>query len=161
VDLPILEYDPDPDDLIRNGLKVALAGRTLPSIGVVTFLGDVSRRWAADQGFQIASPVDLVTSVYPIWTGTYGGVELAIAELPVGAPAAVLIVEQMFLLGVDRMVAVGSCGALVHVDLVPLPAARSLGRDGCRCTGRVPSGSRSARPQGHRLRHLDDRRVLP
>ncbi len=131
MDLPILEYDPDPDDLIRNGLKVALAGRTLPSIGVVTFLGDVSRRWAADQGFQIASPVDLVTSVYPIWTGTYGGVELAIAELPVGAPAAVLIVEQMFLLGVDRMVAVGSCGALVHVDegefLLPVRALRDEG----------------------------------
>jgi uridine phosphorylase len=131
VDLPILEYDPDAQDLIRPGLLTRLAGDRLPRVGVVTFLGDISRDWVAEHGFHVASPVDLVTSVYPIWTGSYDDVDLAIAELPVGAPAAVLIVEQMLLLGVDTIVAVGSCGALVHVDegefLLPVRALRDEG----------------------------------
>jgi len=131
VDLPILEYDPDPDDLIRGGMRTNLAGQSLPRVGVVTFLGDISRGWVSEHGFRVASPVNLVTSVYPIWAGAYAGVDLAIAELPVGAPAAVLIVEQMLLLGVDTIVAVGSCGALVHVDegefLLPVRALRDEG----------------------------------
>jgi uridine phosphorylase len=128
---PILEYDPDPDDLIRGGMMSALSDQGLPRVGVVTFLGDISRDWVSEHGFRVASPVNLVTSVYPIWMGTYSRVELAIAELPVGAPAAVLIVEQMLLLGVDTIVAVGSCGALVHVDegefLLPVRALRDEG----------------------------------
>jgi uridine phosphorylase len=131
VDLPILEYDPDPDDLIRGGMRSNLAGQSLPRVGVVTFLGDISRDWVSEHGFRVASPVNLVTSVYPIWAGAYVGVDLAIAELPVGAPAAVLIVEQMLLLGVDTIVAVGSCGALVRVDegefLLPVRALRDEG----------------------------------
>ena len=128
---PILEYDPDPDDLIRGGMTSALSGQSLPRVGVVTFLGDISRDWVSDQGFRIASPVNLVTSVYPIWTGAYDGVELALAELPVGAPAAVIVVEQMLAVGVETIVAVGSCGALEPVDagefLLPVRALRDEG----------------------------------
>jgi uridine phosphorylase len=131
VDLPILEYDPDPDDLVRRGVKLALTEGALPPVGVVTFLGDVSRGFVAEQGWSVASVVEFVTGQFPIWSGTYGDVELAIAEVPVGAPAAVLVVEQMLLLGVRTIVAVGSCGALVHVDegefLLPVRALRDEG----------------------------------
>jgi uridine phosphorylase len=128
---PILEYDPDPDDLIRPSIRAIHAGEHLPRVGVVTFLGDVSRRWVTEQGWQVGSTVDMVTSTYPIWTGSYNGFELALAEVPVGAPAAVLVLEQMLMLGVDTVVAVGSCGALVHVDegefLLPVRALRDEG----------------------------------
>ncbi|MGV8849878.1 MAG: nucleoside phosphorylase [Propionibacteriaceae bacterium] len=131
MDLPILEYDADPDDLIRPGMRAALAHEHLPRVGVVTFLGDVSRSWVAEQLWPVASRVDMVTGTFPIWAGSYEGVEIALAELPVGAPAAVIIVEQMLLLGVDTFVAVGSCGALVHVDegefLLPTRALRDEG----------------------------------
>jgi len=126
VDLPILEFDPDPDDLIRRGAKQALTQDELPPVGIVTFLGDASRGWVADQGWPVASVVE-----FPIWNGMYEGVELAIAEVPVGAPAAVLVMEHMLLLGVRTIVAVGSCGALVHVDegefLLPVRALRDEG----------------------------------
>jgi len=112
-------------------MRTTLAGQRVPRVGVVTFLGDISRDWVSEHGFTVASPVNLVTSVYPIWMGAYSRVDLAIAELPVGAPAAVLIVEQMLLLGVHTIVAVGSCGALVHVDegefLLPVRALRDEG----------------------------------
>lgn len=131
MDLPILEYDPDPDDLVRRGVKLALTEGALPPVGVVTFLGDVSRGWVADHAWPVASVVEFVTGQFPIWSGRYEGVELAIAEVPVGAPAAVLVVEQMLLLGVRTIVAVGSCGALVHVDegefLLPVRALRDEG----------------------------------
>jgi uridine phosphorylase len=131
VDLPILEYDPDADDLIRPGLLTRLAGDRLPRVGVVTFLGDISRGWVAEQGWPVGSTVDMVTSTFPIWTGSYDGVEIALAELPVGAPAAVIVVEQMLAVGVDTIVAVGSCGALAHVNegefLLPVRALRDEG----------------------------------
>jgi len=131
VDLPILEYDPDADDLIRPGLLTRLAGDRLPRVGVVTFLGDISRGWVAEQGWPVGSTVDMVTSTFPIWTGEYDGVKLALAELPVGAPAAVIVVEQMLAVGVETIVAVGSCGALGPVELgeflLPVRALRDEG----------------------------------
>jgi uridine phosphorylase len=131
VDLPILEYDPNPVDLIRPGLLMRVAGDRLPRVGVVTFLGDVSRGWVADEGWPVGSTVDMVTGVFPIWKGTYGGVELALSEMPVGAPAATIVLEHMLAVGVDTVVAVGSCGALVHVDegefLLPVRALRDEG----------------------------------
>ena len=131
MDLPILEYDADPDDLIRPGLMARLAGDALPKVAVVTFLGDVSRGWVADQGWRVGSTVDMVTGTFPIWTGSYDGVGLALAELPVGAPAATIVVEQHLALGVDTIVAVGSCGALQQVEvgefLLPARALRDEG----------------------------------
>ena len=131
VDLPILEYDPDADDLIRPGLLRRLKHDQLPRVGVVTFLGDISRGWAAEHGWKVGSSVDMVTGVFPIWTGEYEGVELAVAEMPVGAPAAAIVLEQMLAVGVDTVVAVGSCGALTHVDegefLLPVRALRDEG----------------------------------
>ena len=131
MDLPILEYDPDAQDLIRPGMLTRLGADRLPPVGVVTFLGDVSRGWVNQRRWPVGSTVDMVTSTFPIWNGTYEGVELAITEVPVGAPAAVLVLEQMLLLGVRTIVAVGSCGALVHVDegefLLPVRALRDEG----------------------------------
>ncbi len=131
MDPPILEYDPDADDLIRPGLLARLGGDRLPRVGVVTFLGDISRSWVAKQGWPVGSTVDMVTGTFPIWTGPYDGVPLALAELPVGAPAAVIVVEQMLAAGVDTIVAVGSCGALEPVEmgefLLPVRALRDEG----------------------------------
>lgn len=131
MDLPILEYDPEPDDLIRPSIRAIHADDHLPRVAVVAFLGDISRGWVAAQGWSVASAVDMVTGLFPIWTGTYNGAGIALAELPVGAPAAVLVVEQMLLLGVDTVVAVGSCGALTHVEegefLLPVRALRDEG----------------------------------
>jgi uridine phosphorylase len=51
--------------------------------------------------------------------------------MPVGAPAATIVLEHMLAVGVDTVVAVGSCGALVHVDegefLLPVRALRDEG----------------------------------
>ncbi|HSN12756.1 MAG TPA: nucleoside phosphorylase [Propionibacteriaceae bacterium] len=131
MDLPILEYDSDPDDLIRPGLRERLSKDRLPRIAVVTFLGEISRGWVAARRWRIASSVDMVISTVPVWTGMYEGVEIAVTELPVGAPAAVIVVEQLLALGVDTIVAVGSCGALVQVEagefLLPVRALRDEG----------------------------------
>lgn len=131
MDLPILQYDPDPDDLIRPGLLTRLAKDKLPRVAVVTFLGEVSRGWVAARRWRIASSVDMVTSTVPVWAGTYDGAEIAVSELPVGAPAAVIVVEQLLALGVETVVAVGSCGALVPVEagefLLPVRALRDEG----------------------------------
>ncbi len=131
MELPILQYDPDPDDLMRPGLRARLVKDRLPRVAVVTFLGDVAQGWAGARCWRVGSVVDMVTHQRPIWTGTYEGAEIALTELPVGAPAAVIVVEQLLALGVDTVVAVGSCGALVPVEagefLLPVRALRDEG----------------------------------
>lgn len=131
--LPILEYDPDASDVVGDGFRAADAakGLRIPRRGVVTFLGDVSRGWAREQGWEVAFNVDMVTGDFPIWVGEYDGVEVAFAEAPVGAPAAAIVFDRMIMLGVDTIVAAGSCGSLVPHEvgdfLVPTKALRDEG----------------------------------
>ena len=130
---PILEYDPDASDLVGDGFRAAdgAAGTRLPRRGVITFLGGACRDWVAAQGWPVASTVDMVTGDFPIWLGEYDGVRLALSEAPVGAPAASIVLERMLMLGVDTVVATGSCGSLVPHDvgefLVPSRALRDEG----------------------------------
>lgn len=132
-DAPILEYDADPADVIGVGFRAADAARglRLPTRAVVTFLGEVSRGWARDQGWEVGFTVDMVTGEFPIWVGEYQGEELALAEAPVGAPAAAIVFDRMLMLGVDTVVATGSCGSLVPHEvgdfLVPTKALRDEG----------------------------------
>lgn len=128
--VPLLEYDDDPSDFVGDGWRVR--GMTpLPRRGVITFLGDATRSWAEAQGFTVASVIDTVTRDFPIWVGEHRGVEVAVADAPICAPAATIVFERMLMLGVDTMVATGSCGALVPHEvgtfLVPTKALRDEG----------------------------------
>ncbi len=128
--IPLLEYDADPTDFVGDGWR----GREaviLPRRGVITFLGEATRHWVEEQGFTAATVVDTVTRDYPIWVGDHQGVEVAVADAPICAPAATIVLERMFMLGVDTIVATGSCGALVPHEvgtfLVPTRALRDEG----------------------------------
>ena len=130
---PILEYDPDPADVVGDGFRAADAakGLRIPRRAVATLLGEVSRGWVREQGWEIAFNVDTVTGEFPIWVGEYDGVEVAISEVPVGAPAAAIVFDRMLMLGADTIVATGSCGSLVPHEvgefLVPTKALRDEG----------------------------------
>lgn len=47
-----------------------------------------------------------------IYRGTYKGEKIALFMIPVGAPASVSILEEVFCMGVEKVVVFGTCGVL-------------------------------------------------
>lgn len=129
-DLPILEYDDDPDDPISRAFRSRARVR-LPERAVLTLVGRHTPEWAAAHGFEKVAVWDTVTRDFPIWTGSHGDIPVTLVEIPLGAPAATMLFDYLILLGVRTAVAVGSCGALVHLEegRFVLPA-RALRADG-------------------------------
>lgn len=127
--LPLTEFDPDPVDVITSAVDHSRV--RLPERGVLTLLGDTSRAWAAEHGFRQVTVVETITMDFPVYVGEHGGVEVALLEVPLGAPAAVIVADHVFRHGVSCAVAVGSCGGLVHFEegefVVPTRALRDEG----------------------------------
>lgn len=103
----------------------------LPPRGVLTLLGATTPRWAAEHGFEQVTIIDTITMDFPVWVGEHKGVPVALLEIPLGAPAAVIVADHAFRHGVRAAVATGSCGGLVHVEegqfVVPTRALRDEG----------------------------------
>lgn len=132
-ELPILDYDDDPFDPISHGM-LAASDLRLPERAVVTLLGPLTDRWAAEHGFEQVDAVKMITRSFPIWVGSVGaapGTGVALVEIPVGAPAATIVFEHLLRYGVRTVVAVGSCGGLIHFDegefVLPARALRDEG----------------------------------
>ncbi|MBO3142313.1 nucleoside phosphorylase [Dermatophilus congolensis] len=131
--VPLLEYDADVRDFVGDGHRAAEAGNdpVLPRRIVLAFLGDVVQKFAAAQGWQVGFEFDLIAGVVPMWVGEYQGEQLALVNMPVGAAASVTVAERAVMLGVDTLVAVGSCGSLVPHEagalILPTKALRDEG----------------------------------
>lgn len=130
IDIPLLDYDEDPLDPISRTIH-ARSNVVLPQTAVVTLLGNVSGRWAQQHDFEAVHEVEMITRHFPIWVGALAGTSLALAEIPLGGPAAVIVVEHLLALGVRTLVAVGSCGGLAHFKegefVLPTRALRDEG----------------------------------
>lgn len=130
---PLGEFDADPSDFVGDGYRSQRLGAepVLPPRLVMTLLGEVSRTWVESHGFEVAARVNMVTAEFPIWVGEHAGERVAIAEVPVGAPAAVIVMEEALMQGTEIAVAVGCCGDLVGHEagamLIPARALRDEG----------------------------------
>ena len=72
------------------------------------------------------------TAVFPIYKTTFKGVEIAVCQVPVGAPACVGNLEEIFAMGCKDLLMVGTCGCLDHmIDeyaiIIPTAAIRDEG----------------------------------
>lgn len=127
---PILDHDDDPDDLIHVAQR-AQERVDLPPRAVLTLLGEVSERYAEENGYELVDEVETIMRRHPIRVGVHGGVEVALVEIPLGGPAAVIMLEHLLMSGVREAVAVGSCGGLTHFEegafVLPTRALRAEG----------------------------------
>lgn len=144
-DLPILEYDYDKSAVLmpkHDNISVQL-----PSKAVFAFLGDEIDQYALSRKATIVANFESATKVYPIYVleekvekkvreNTGSEVEeetqkICLVQAPVGAPAAVQILDWLISYGVSEVVSAGSCGSLVdyaeNVFLVPYKALRDEG----------------------------------
>ncbi len=156
-DLPILEYDSDKSAvLMPNHDNISVQ---LPSKAVFAFLGDEIDQYALSRKATIVANFESATKKYPIYVleekvkKKVGDKldenadekldessdekveeetqEICLVQAPVGAPAAVQILDWLISYGVREVVSAGSCGSLVdyaeNVFLVPYKALRDEG----------------------------------
>ena len=127
--IPILEYDdypvsvmmPDHEHLDLN----------LPERAVFAFLEDTVDRYAEKHHAKTVSHFVSATKPYPVYVLDLNGVQVCLMQAPVGAPAAVQILDWMIGYGVKKIVSAGSCGVLEDIDegkfLIPVKALRDEG----------------------------------
>ena len=128
-ELPILEFDTDTTAVIaptHEGLNLKL-----PQKAVFAFLGDYIEKYAKKHSCTQAGLFVSSTKSYPIYITQYEGTDICCCQAPVGAAAAVQILDWLIGYGVTEIISTGSCGVLEHfpenVFLVPVKALRDEG----------------------------------
>ena len=128
-EIPILEFDAEQSAVINpDHEKLDLQ---LPKKCVFAFLGDHIDAYAAATDTRQVSHFVSATKHYPIYVTTYKGEEIVLCQAPVGAAAAVQILDWLIGYGVREIISAGSCGALETFPestfLVPSKALRDEG----------------------------------
>lgn len=127
-EIPILEYD----DSCQAVLMPNRAGEyQFPKYAVFPFLGDEVDRFAQTNHCSVIGQFISATKVYPVYQFTCQGKDICLCQAPVGAAAAVQILDWLIGYGVNRIISAGSCGVLVPMEenrfLIPTEALRCEG----------------------------------
>ncbi len=127
-DIPILEYDSDPDAVImpsRHDIP------HFPEKCVFGFLGDEVDKYALSHGAEVLTYFETITKMFPIYKVKYKDEEITLSQAPLGGSAAAHILDFLIGHGAKYIVAAGSCGALVEFEenrlLIPTEALRDEG----------------------------------
>ena len=128
-EIPILEFDSDTDAILApTHERLALH---LPRKAVFAFLGNYIEAYAKEHSCTQAGLFVSSTKSYPIYITQYKDTGICLCQAPVGAAAAVQILDWLIGYGVTEIISTGSCGVLEHfpenVFLVPVKALRDEG----------------------------------
>lgn len=128
-EIPILEYDDSCTSVIMpTHEKLALH---LPERAVFAFLGSRIDRFAEQRAAQCVGEFVSITKKYPIYMLEHEGKKICLCQAPVGAAAATQILDWLIGYGVKKVIAVGSCGALLKLPentfMIPVKALRDEG----------------------------------
>lgn len=128
-EIPLLEYDDSPLSVIMpDHEKLPLR---LPEKAVFAFLGSTVDRYATQTGAQRVAEFISITKKYPIYVIHYNGEDICLCQAPVGAAAAVQIMDWLIGYGVRIIISSGSCGTLTDLPenafLLPTKALRDEG----------------------------------
>lgn len=104
------EYDKSPGIISPDFEKMDLH---LPKKAVFAFLGEKRiERFALARGGEKVGTFVSLTKDFPLWMIKADKEELCVLQAPAGASAAVLLLERLYAYGVEKVVALGCCGAL-------------------------------------------------
>lgn len=83
-----------------------------PKVGVSCFARVTFDRMLQELGGQVIAQSRVADMVIPIYQAEYRGMELALFMSDVGAPACVGLLEDVFEMGLEKLVLFGTCGVL-------------------------------------------------
>lgn len=127
---PILEYDPNPDAVIRP--ERLIEPIDAPEHCVICFFGEVIAELAwSGRARQIAVQRS-ENGEHPLYELEFGGRRLALFHPGVGAPMAAALLEEVICRGLRKFIVCGGCGVLDreiaagHI-VIPVSAVRDEG----------------------------------
>lgn len=128
-EIPILEFDTAQTAVIDPTHENF--DLQLPKKCVFAFLGRHIDEFAEMTNARKVTEFISATTRYPIYMTNYKGEEIVFCQAPVGAPAAVQVLDWLIGYGVREIISAGSCGALEAFPegtfLVPSKALRDEG----------------------------------
>ncbi len=107
---PILEFDPDPDAILKPHLPGAV--KQIPEKAVACFFQEVIRDLAASGRMEKIGQVESEIGPNPIYRMQWNGQSLAVFHPGVGAPLAAGFLEEIISVGARKVIACGGCGVL-------------------------------------------------
>lgn len=122
-------YDPAPGLIAPDFEKLSLS---LPAKAIFAFLGEkrIARFVESKGGKEIGHFISLTKS-FPLYEIPTEKEPILLMQAPVGAPAAVLMEERLFAYGVEKILAIGCCGALTALpENVFLPVTKAYREEG-------------------------------
>lgn len=128
-EIPILEFDTTKSAVLEpthENLDLTLPGKC-----VFAFLGHYIDTYAAKSESRKVAEFLSATKRFPIYITRYNGEEIVLCQAPVGAAAAVQLMDWLIGYGVREIISAGSCGTLEDFPertfLVPYKALRDEG----------------------------------
>ena len=128
-EIPILEFDTDKASVImptHENLDL-----NLPRKAVFAFLDEHIEKYAIEHNGVRVGEFTSETKDYPLYVINHKGEEVCLCQAPVGASAAVQILDWLLGYGVREIITGGCCGALVGFDentfIIPYKALRDEG----------------------------------
>jgi uridine phosphorylase len=127
-DIPILEYDDSQKAVIMPERKGLYA---FPPKAVFPFLADEVETFARENRCGKIGEFISATKIYPIYKTRYQSEEVCFCQAPVGAAAAVQLLDFLIGYGVRQVISAGTCGAISDLRenefIVPTEALRCEG----------------------------------
>ena len=124
-DLPILNYDPDPEPII-DPQALLQQREDMPPHCVICFFQDVIDDLVNHGEAHEFTSLKSEMGRHPVYRYTYAGRPVALVQPGIGAPFAAAIVEEMIALGGRAFIACGGAGVLakeIAVGLLVVPTA--------------------------------------
>lgn len=84
----------------------------MPKIAVTCYANTTFERMLAQLKTEQISSTSTANGVIPVYKTVYNGVEIALFMNGVGAPASVAMLEDVYLMGVEKVIVFGTCGVL-------------------------------------------------
>lgn len=108
----ILEEFDQATEAIINPWDVVKKQPGFPKVGVSCFARVTFGRMLQELGGQVIAESRVANMIIPIYQVEYKGMELALFMSDVGAPACVGLLEDVFEMGLEKLVLFGTCGVL-------------------------------------------------
>lgn len=107
----VLNFDPNKRAVI-NPSDLVKAKTDMPKVAVTCFSKDTFRRMVENYGGEKVTVRSLANLDITVYETVYKDIKLALYLSPVGAPACALLLEDIYALGVEKVIMFGTCGVL-------------------------------------------------
>lgn len=114
--LPLLAFAPKENQRAIIEPDFERLSFTLPKRACLAFLSDRTiQTLAEEKQARLLGYFVSIQKKFPVYSVTIEGHDVAFVQAPVGAPAAVLILERLFAYGAESCITAGCCGALTDL----------------------------------------------